>query len=192
MAKCKFLNKLSTLTVMEHTKHKLPKKTRQFFNQLNDYIDEKLLFFGSIQRDDYVPGKSDIDIAIFCENEYSTMNKMQHFLKVAKSQFKKIVWKLYIVKDRIVYGYKLHYKNPELDVDAEFSIYNNKFKDDVLKEHLGKMVLPFYCRWVLFIIKILYYHIGILPIKWYSYLKKKTLSRGLGRPDDQFLVISQL
>jgi len=177
---------------MDYTKHKLSRRARDFFHRLSDYLDTKLLFYGSIQRDDYVEGSSDIDVAVFCENPSSTMSKMEHFLKVPRRDFKKFVWRLYVVKDRVVYGHKFHYENAEEGVNAEFTIYDEKFKDDVLREHLGKIVLPFYCSWFLIFIKCLYYQMGILPKSWYNYLKKKTLSRGLGRPDDQFLVLDQL
>ena len=176
---------------MEYTKHKLPKKQRQFFHKLSDYLDTKLHFYGSVQRDDFVSGRSDIDTAIFCDNEESMMTRLQHFLQVPKKSFKKVVWKLYIKKNRVVYGHKVQYENTDIGLRAEFSIFNEKFRDDILKEHLGKIVLPFYCTWFLHVLKFLFYTLGILPRKWYSYLKSKTLSRGLGRPDDLYLVLDK-
>ena len=47
---------------MENTKNVLPDHNRQFFKDLSEYLDTKLYFFGSVQRPDYFPGKSDIDI----------------------------------------------------------------------------------------------------------------------------------
>ena len=73
---------------METTKNELPKNVRRFFYQLSDYLDTKFLYFGSVQRSDYVPGKSDIDVDVFTDNEYSLMAKMQHYLHVQKNDFK--------------------------------------------------------------------------------------------------------
>ena len=68
---------------------------------------------------------------------------MQHFLNISKKKFKKAVWKL-SSNGRMVYGYKLMYINEENNIKIEFSIYNEKFKHDILKEHIYKTKLPFY------------------------------------------------
>ena len=49
---------------METTKHNLPDDVKQFFNGLSNYLNTQLLFYGSVQRSDYFPGKSDIDVDI--------------------------------------------------------------------------------------------------------------------------------
>ena len=69
---------------MENTKNKLPENVNVFFNKLSDYLDTKLLFYGSVQRGDYFPGSSDIDVDIFTDNVNSTVTKMQHFLYTKK------------------------------------------------------------------------------------------------------------
>jgi len=65
---------------METTKNDLPQDIKQFFYKLSDYLDTKLLYYGSVQRSDYVPGKSDIDVDIFTDNPDSLITKLQHFL----------------------------------------------------------------------------------------------------------------
>lgn len=174
---------------METTKHKLPENIKTFFNDLSKYLDTKLLFYGSIQRSDYFPGSSDIDVDIFTDNVGSTITRMQHFLHVKKSSFKKIVWKL-SHNGKVVYGYKIMYKNPDLNLSAEFSIYNNKYKKGVLEQHLKKTVIPFYATIMLFIIKKLYYDLHILSLSYYRYFKMKILSTCIGLPDEQFLVLN--
>ena len=77
---------------METTKNNLPPNVKDFFYNLSEYLDTKMLYFGSVQRSDYVPGKSDIDVDIFTDNENSVIAKMQHFLGVSKKEFKSIVW----------------------------------------------------------------------------------------------------
>ena len=72
---------------METTKNDLPVNVKKFFYNLSEYLDTKMLYFGSVQRSDYVPGKSDIDIDIFTDNENSIITKMQHFLGSPKSAY---------------------------------------------------------------------------------------------------------
>ena len=54
---------------METTKNELPYKLKRFFYKLENDLDTKLYFYGSIQRNDYVAGKSDIDVSIFTDND---------------------------------------------------------------------------------------------------------------------------
>ncbi len=181
---------------METTKNKLSEHEIHFFKKLSSYLGTNFLFFGSVQRRDYFPGNSDIDVDNFTENEKSTMIKIQHFLKVPKNTFKKVVWK---IKDngKTVKGYKFTYKdpsiyeNPSKKFRVEFSIYNEKYKDDVLKQHIKKTVLPFYATWMLIIIKFLFYELGILSKEWYSYMKHKILSLAIGYPEDDFVVLDE-
>lgn len=173
---------------METTKNQLPDDVNKFFKHLGNFLDTKIYYFGSVQRDDYLPGKSDIDLDIFTENEFSTMNKLEHFLNVNKSQFQKVVW---LIKNKVVYGYKLKFKDESINLIAEFSIYNSKFKDLVLSEHLLKLKLPFYITILLNILKSMFYNYSLFSPSSYSYLKRMLLSRGLGLPEDQFLVLNK-
>jgi len=172
---------------METTKNDLPKNVKRFFYELSEYLDTKLFYYGSIQRSDYVAGKSDIDIDIFTDNEYSMMNKMQHFLDVQKNDFKKVVW---IIKGTTTYGYKIKYVNEKEQIHAEFAIYNDKFKNIILKEHNRKYELPIYITWLLYILKFFYYRIQLFDSKTFSYLKRVILNGALGEEiDAKFLVI---
>ena len=172
---------------METTKNKLPENTKLFFNKLSEYLDTKLLYFGSIQRSDYIDGKSDIDIDIFTDNESSMITKMQHFLHVNKADFQKFIWSL---DNKHAYGYKLKYENTEEKIKAEFSIYNEKFKDIVLEEHSRVFIIPLYISILLYFIKLLYYQIGILPGKIYVYFKRKLLNDCMGAKNAKFVVLN--
>jgi hypothetical protein len=174
---------------METTKNKMPENVKIFFNDLSKYLGTKLLFYGSIQRNDYFPGSSDIDVDVFTDNIGSTITRMQHFLHVKKSSFKKIIWRL-SHNGEMVYGRKIMYKNPDLNISVEFSIYDNKNKKGVLEQHLKKTVIPFYATILLFIIKKLYYDLHIISPASYRYLKMKILSFCIGLPDEQFLVLN--
>ena len=173
---------------METTKNELPKNVRDFFYHLSDYLDTKFLYFGSVQRSDYIPGKSDIDVDVFTENEYSLMTKMQHYLHVSKRDFKKVVW---IIDDMPTYGYKLKYENKKENIIAEFSIYNEKFKELILKEHNSKHVLPFYITIMLFVLKFFYYQLPLLPTDFYLRWKRYVLNDMMGKKESVFHLIRQ-
>ncbi len=107
-----------------------PKELNDFFKQLENYIETELYFYGSVKRTDYVHNKSDIDVAVFTDNEYSMMAKLQHFLKVKQNAFDKVVWKL---NGKMIYGYKINCEK-YIDLKCEIAIYNNDFKDEIINE----------------------------------------------------------
>ena len=171
---------------MEDTKNRLTEKQKKFLDGLSDYLDTKLLYYGSIQRGDYIPGKSDIDIDIFTDNEASTIAKLQHYLKVSRDDFEKMIWRVKL-SNVLTSGTKIKYSNPF--INAEFSIYNEKYKKYILKEHTNDFIIPYHCHILLKLLKYLYYELNILPKKYYSYLKRKIFSVGRGFEDDEFLVL---
>lgn len=175
---------------METTRQKLPENITQFFKELSEYLDTRLYYYGSVQRHDYFPGSSDIDVDIFTENKEETISKMQHFLHMKRSEFKRFVWRLNH-NNKVAYGYKVMYKNPEEKFSAEFSIYEDKVKKDILHEHNAKTVVPFYISWLLVILKVLYYQLCFMDKSTFQYLKKKLLTNGIGLPDDEFHVIDK-
>jgi hypothetical protein len=170
---------------METTKNNLPENTKTFFYNLSNYLDTKLYYFGSVQRPDYVAEKSDIDVDIFTDNEKSIMSKMQHFLHVKNSDFKPIIW---IIDEKQVYGYKIKYENAEENIMAEFFIYNEKFKNVIIKEHTNKFILPFYITIMLYILKFFHYTIPLLPNKTYNKYKRFIITKGLGNDYDKFII----
>jgi len=172
---------------MYNTKNKLPKNTIQFYEELSNYLDTKIHFYGSVQRDDYFPNHSDIDVVIFTDNEKSTIEKLKHFLNAEKGKVKKVFWKLRT--NRFVRGHKIKYVDKETNFQTEFSIYNVTYKDDVLKNHMEKTVIPYYATILLMIIKFLYYKIPLLSKSIFLYLKNKILSVGIGLPEEDFIVI---
>jgi len=153
---------------MNKIRDDFPQDIKKFFIDLHNYVEEDLYFYGSVNRRDYVHGKSDIDVAIFTDNEYSMMSKLQHFLHVKREAFDKIVWKL---DGKMIYGYKIKcdkYTNSK----CEIAIYNNDFKNILLPEMEKYNTIPFYIAILLFIIKTLYYTFPILNYKTYSTYKR--------------------
>ena len=140
---------------METTKNKLPEDVQLFLNNLKQYLDKPIYFYGSIQRPDFVKG-SDLDVDIFTDNEISTIEKMSHYLDIPNYIFKKTISK-YGNDHTIIYGHKIMFKSLELSLPIEFSIYNEKNKTQVLNEHNSKVELPFDITVALLILKTIYY-----------------------------------
>jgi predicted nucleotidyltransferase len=170
---------------METTKNEFTTKQKQFLNSLSEYLEIKFLYYGSIQREDYIIGKSDIDVLIFTDNDKSTIAKMQHFLHVNKEDFKKIVWKLR-EHDKIVTGYKLIYENDF--IKAEFAVYNNTLRQYIIREHNSKINIPFYIIWLLNLLKTLFYKLQIIPPYAYIHIKRFLFSYGLGYTNEKFFI----
>ena len=120
---------------MEYTINELTLNQEHFFTRLKNYIDKPIYFYGSIQRKDYLPGYSDIDINIFTDNESSTIQALCNFLNLPKSNFRKILYRL---NNKIVTGYKTKYIDTENNIsEIEISVYNEKYKEDVLNDHMS-------------------------------------------------------
>lgn len=159
-----------------------------FLENLSIYIDEPIYIYGSILRSDYNP-KSDVDVCIFSDNIDGLKTKLQSFLKVHdKKQFKTIYWRLPNTK-RLAVGYKIFYKNIKNNLLVEISVYEKKYKEEILTEHYSKTIIPFYATMMLYLIKFLFYDLGIMPKKWYMYYKKIILSVCIGKKKDEFIVV---
>jgi hypothetical protein len=153
---------------------RLTEKQKDFFNKLSVYIDKPLYFYGSIIRSDYLPGKSDIDIDIFTDNESSTIQMLCNYLHLKKNTFRKSVYK---VDSKMIYGYKGKYEDELDDIKVEISIYNNKYKSIVLEDQDSNRVLPFYITITLVIIKILFYNLGFISKDTYRKCKQHLMNR---------------
>jgi hypothetical protein len=160
---------------MDAVKNRLTKNETIFFENLSQFIDKELYFYGSIQRPDYMKAKSDIDIDIFTDNESSTINKLCIFLNIKKSDFKKAFYK---IKNSIAYGYKTKYTDEINNINVEIAVYNEKYKNLVLYDHDNCRNLPFYVTCLLIIIKFLYYNLGLISDKIYSRCKRFLMNTG--------------
>jgi hypothetical protein len=169
---------------MESTKNKMSHETQMFFDKLSNYLDTKLYFYGSVQRDDYVDGKSDIDVDIFTSDEKGTMLKLQSFLNIHQSKFKRVVNRLHTT-NKIVYGQKVKYNRG--GINAEFSVYNERNKQDVLTEHNSKSELPWFISILLIILKFIYYRLYIMPT-WVYVKFKNGLMNSVNDYDAKFVI----
>ena len=173
---------------METTKNDFSPYEKTFFNKMSNYIGEPIYFFGSIQRVDYFPGLSDIDIDIFTFDEKTTIIKLQKFLNMESSDFKKFVYKM-DKTNQIITGYKTNYIDIENSLTVEISVFNEKYKETILTEHKSKFDLPFYITWILIFLKVLHYNLGILPIYYYSLIKKIITNNFYDGNKSEFVVV---
>jgi len=173
---------------MEYTKNKLPDNIEQFFTNMREYLDTSLYFYGSVQRNDYIPGKSDIDVAIYSENVNETVVKLQHFLHIPASEFKRFV-KQFKNSNRLIYGYKTMFHDEANNFFAEISIYKEKDKKEVLEDQRIKIDTPLYISWILLFIKILHYHFNIIEKKRYKKWKAKLLAYNTNFNINPFVII---
>lgn len=158
------INNMSNETIQ-----KLSENQKIFLNSLSNYIDDEIYLYGSITRFDYIPEKSDLDIDIFTDNEHSTIQKLCVFLNLKKEQFEKIVYK---INNVIITGYKKKYINEEKKLTIEISVYNQKNKQTIIKQHNKSNELPYIILVLLYIFKCLYYKFGVLNNIMYSYIKR--------------------
>jgi len=173
---------------METTNNKLTSYQNVFFNNLSNYLDTKLYFFGSVQRFDYFPNSSDIDVTIFTDNKNSTIMKLLHFLEMDRSKVREVVWN--INHNTLIKGNKLKYKDIDHDLYLEFSIYNEKYKEIVLNDHNSKKTLPFYATFLLLILKFFYYKMKLLSKDVYIKSKRFILNILVGtKRESQFVMV---
>lgn len=161
-------------------------ETKIFFKNLKDYIEHPLYFYGSIQRFDYIEGKSDIDVCIFSDNEISTINKLSFFLSVPKNNFIKFVYSQNNIQ---IYGYKYKYEDKTKNLKIEFVIYNDKFKEFVLDDKMKHIIMPFYISFLLYILKIIYYYTSFLSKANYWKLKRLLINNLYGDYDKKFVLL---
>jgi hypothetical protein len=173
---------------METTVNKMSDYATTFFNNLSNYLDTKIYYYGSVQRIDYFPNSSDIDADIFTDNEESTIIKLQNFLGVKKYEFKKFIYKLHKT-NILVHGHKVKYTDKENNFFTEISIYNEKNKKNVLFEHNSKIELPLYISVTLIILKTLYYNLGLLPKSVFLNIKKFLMNYMIEGEDVEFILL---
>ncbi len=154
---------------MEEIKDKLGEYKYNFLNSLQNYIDDKLIFFGSIKRADYFQNSSDIDIAIITDNVGSLLHKIQNYLHIDKTNIKQIYQHFNIYDTIIVSGHKIKYKDNNITFDL--LIYDKKYIEPVMKNINDINILPSYMIFILYILKTLYYNLYLIPTSSFIYLK---------------------
>jgi hypothetical protein len=160
---------------METTNNKMNENQIQFFDEIKRKLNCPFYFFGSIQRNDYFPNYSDIDVCLFSDNVNSLIIGLCTCLSISKNDCKKFLYKIKN-KNRIVYGHKIYYKNQDKSIMVEFTIYDEIYKKDVLFENRRKTNLSYLSLFFLILLKHFYYYYSLIPKKIFHYFKKCILN----------------
>jgi predicted nucleotidyltransferase len=172
---------------IKEIKDKISDNQYYFLKELQDYIGENLLFFGSIKRCDFMKENSDIDIAIISDNPHSTLKKIQAFLHLADTKIRNIVQKIPNKKE-VIYGYKTNYDNEENGLSLEIVLYNEKYREDILT-HIHKINnFPFYILIPLIILKVFYYKLHIISKETLGFFKSIIMKNYLHQELDENLI----
>jgi hypothetical protein len=166
---------------METTKNPLTYEQRQFFSTVAPYIGLPFYYFGSIQRSDYIPGISDIDVDIFSPQPEKIARRLAYMLQGPYVSLKRVWWKMedpFGGDPTEIKGYKVKYKRPVIEgatreqLKVEFSIYDENVKHLVLKKHREQMFVSPYVSTLLLFMK------WAFRKNWiYHAVKKQLLSR---------------
>lgn len=156
---------------MERIPRWLPDGIRRQLQQLQQYLDisDPLCFYGSVLRGDFIPHKSDIDIAIFTDDTNHVLTKVKHFFHITNhNHVKKIVWKL---NDNLIHGYKVEVTLQD-KCHCEISLYSKKDKPALIDDYRKGQDIPIIPLLMLCAVKWFYYVIPILPTNMYASCKK--------------------
>jgi hypothetical protein len=164
---------------METTRNPLTPPQQSFFLSLRNFLDTPIYFFGSIQRYDYIPGYSDIDVLVFTDNFTEIKYKLTSFLQKQASDFKRIVKH---IGNQVFVGYKIFFKDPVNSVIAEITVFSNKDKDLYLKiQREVKDSVPLGIMIVMYIVKLFYYRLQIISYSNYKNIKAYFLNQHSGK-----------
>ena len=131
----------------------LPEETRLFFDRLSDFLELPLYFYGSIQRWDYLPGCSDVDVAIFTPHMENTVIQLQYYFDIPREKIKRIHWRL---DGHTVRGYKVNGKEGALSFDV--SLFHEKDQRRVLQKYEQESNRPPWVLFTLLLLKYIYYY----------------------------------
>jgi len=137
-----------------------------------------IYYYGSVLRLDYFPGKSDVDVTIFTDDELTAQSTVCMILKISEDEsddMQRIV-RVYTPPHQpnnkiILYGYKVKYNDAKRQTHLEISIYNNVFKPYVIERMQNGQQLGMF--WVLLsmVLKYFYYVIPLLSKNMFNSIK---------------------
>jgi len=155
---------------IEDIKGNLREQDYYFLKQIQQYINTDLYFYGSVTRFDYFPGKSDIDVIIITDNVNSIVKQLQGYLKVNRDAIEKTI--NYMDDDNsMTYAYKINYTNLENELSLEIFVYDEKYREKLIRNINKKNNLPFYIIAILYIIKFITYTLRLLSEEQFKYVK---------------------
>lgn len=162
---------------MEIPKHPLTSQQSTFFSKIRNILPDKLYFYGSILRQDFLPGLSDIDVLYFTKDNLKKTarylyRQLQQDTRATKVQLLHFLYHSSGTK-QLISGYKVKYTNVTDGIVIELSMYDDKFKDMIIDEQMKKANIPFYIVWTLLLLKIIAYKYRLLPEDTFRWIKDR-------------------
>jgi predicted nucleotidyltransferase len=158
-----------------------------FLKNIQHYVNTDLYFYGSVTRLDYFPGKSDIDMIIITDNVDSVVKQLQNHLNVNRDAIEKTINYMDDAKS-ISYAYKINYSNLDEKISLEIFVYDEKYKEKLIRNMEKKDNLPFYVVAILYIIKFITYEIQILNDEQFKYIKNMFMNLYMRQTTQKFMV----
>jgi predicted nucleotidyltransferase len=160
---------------MEELRDKLGSYKYNFFKNLQNYLDTELLFYGSINRFDYFQNMSDVDMAVITDNPSNLLARIKNFFDKDKMTISKTCQHLKEVSNTLIKGHKIKYEDAENNISCDIFIYDEKYKDLVLKHINNQNNYPLYMIILLYILKTIYYRLSLISNEMFVYLKNKLI-----------------
>ena len=146
---------------MDNIKNRLTDYKYNFLSKMKEYLDTEFVFYGSIMRLDYLENNSDIDIAILTDNPSSMLAKIKNYLNIKDTKIKKI-YQTFNNQASLVNGYKFTYNDYENNWGFDVVIYDEIYRDMIIKDIYYINNLPFYVTILLYILKFIYYRLHLI------------------------------
>jgi predicted nucleotidyltransferase len=161
---------------MEDIKERLGDNKYNFFKNLQNYLETELMFFGSVKRLDYFKNSSDFDIVVISDNVSNTLTRVKNYLHIDKNDVKKVYQNFREISPTLVIGHKIKYEDVKNNLSFDILIYDEKYREIVLKEMDDSNNMPFYMIVILYILKCIYYNLGLMSSSYYIYIKRIVFS----------------
>jgi hypothetical protein len=178
---------------METTRNQLPSPVQQYIHRLSHQLQLQPYYYGSVQRLDYFPGLSDVDIAYFTDNVSSSLSTLSYALDVKVSDIKGFLTLLSsdkTGKKQMIRGHKIGVFEPETNVYIEISLFQEKDKDIVLEYKNKDIHLPLYIVYTFMILKCISYYTIFLPLPVFNQIKNQILNQYHGNHSTLFVKMS--
>ena len=146
---------------MDDIKHRLTDFKYNFLSKMKEYLDTDFIFYGSIKRLDYLENNSDIDIAIITDNSSSMLAKIKNYLNIKNGKIKKI-YQTFNNNSSLINGYKFTYTDEENNWGFDVVIYDEIYRDIIIKDIYCINNLSVFITIILYILKFLYYKLHLI------------------------------
>jgi predicted nucleotidyltransferase len=165
---------------MDDIKHRLTDYKYIFLSKMKEYLDTEFIFYGSIKRLDYLENNSDIDIAILTDNPTSMLAKIKTYLNIKNTKIRKI-YQTFNNQSSLTNGYKFTYTDHENNWGFDVVIYDEMYRDIIIKDIYNINNLSLITTIVLYILKFLYYKLHLISQTTFLETKVKIFALTLNK-----------